>query len=393
MGGLYCTDCRSRGGAPAEVQHRNEKRAAVTKWAHEASHAGAAVAHRWTKVLEDWRPETVGDMINGAAAVTADPGAVVEAERSKWDSLWRPPGTTRPRPDWGVVERLHRPSVEQFRRAARSFPRTTGIGVEGILPSDFDALDDVGVDACIDVMMTCEAIGYVPKVIALVLVKMIPKKDGGRRPIGLLPSLYRVWAKVRRGEVRDWERKWARSYFAAGPGKAAETAAWVSALRAELAAASNASSATVLWDLLKCFEHGQHFLLAEEAAAVKLPVALARMSAEMYCAERRLIIDDAVSGAIHPTRGFMAGCARALALIKVVMVLKMDAYVARHPRVNLDLYVDDVELKQSGLGALSTPWWPPWSTCARSSRRTSVSPWPMKSPESSPRPTTSPRTS
>ncbi len=272
----------------------------------------------------------------------------MEAERCKWEKLWRPQGTVRPRPDWGTVDRLPRPAVEQFRRAARSFPRTTGIGVEGILPADLDALDDMGIDACIDVMMACEAVGYIPKAIALVLVKMIPKKDGGRRPIGLLPSLYRVWAKVRRGEVRDWERKWAGPYFAAGPGKAADTAAWVSALRAELAAASNASSATVLWDLLKCFEHGQHFLLAEEAAAVKFPVAIARMSAEMYCAERRLIVDDAVSGAIHPTRGFMAGCARALALIKVVMVRKMDAYVARHPRVNLDLYVDDVELQATG---------------------------------------------
>ncbi len=333
---------------PAEATCRNEKRAAVTKWAHEASYAGAAVAHRWTKVPEDWRPETVSSVLEGAATVTADPGAVVEAERYKWDKLWRPQGTVRPRPDWGTVEKLQRPTVEQFRRAARSFPRTTGIGVEGILPADFDALDDVGVDACIDVMMTCEAVGYIPKVVALVLVNMIPKKDGGRRPIGLLPSLYRIWAKVRRGEVRDWERKWARDYFAAGPGKAAETAAWISALRAELAAASGASSATVLWDLLKCFEHGQHCLLAEEAAAVKFPVAIARMSVEMYCAERRLIVDDAVSDAIHPTRGFMAGCARALALIKVVMVRRMDRYVARHPRVNLDLYVDDVELQTIG---------------------------------------------
>ncbi len=226
--------------------HRNEKRAAITKWAHEASYAGAAVAHRWTKVPEDWRPETVNGMIDGAATITADPGAVVEVERQKWEKLWRPQGTVRPRPDWGVVEKLPRPTVEQFRRAAKSFPRTTGIGVEGILPTDFEALDDDGVNACIDVMMTCEAIGYVPKVVALVLVKMIPKKDGGRRPIGLLPSLYRIWAKVRRGEVRDWERKWARSYFAAGPGKAAETAAWVSALRAELAAAAKACSASVL---------------------------------------------------------------------------------------------------------------------------------------------------
>ncbi len=137
-------------------------------------------------------------------------------------------------------------------------------------------------------------------------------------------------------------------YFAAGPGKSAESAAWRAALRAELATASQAESASVLWDLLKCFEHGRHTLLAEEVHAVEFPVAVARMSVEMYKSERRLVIDDAVSEPIMPTRGFMAGCSRALALIKVVMIRRMDAYVARHPRVNLDLYVDDVEMQAIG---------------------------------------------
>ncbi len=332
----------------AETRERSERQAAVRKWANEASQAGAAMAHRWTKVPEEWRPETVEADVDGVKTVTANPGAVVEAERAKWEALWRPADVTSAQPRWGRATPLRRPTVEQFRRAARKFPRKTGIGVEGILPADFDALDDEGVMVCIEIMLACEAVGHIPDIIALVLVRLIPKRDGGRRPIGLLPSLYRIWAKIRAGDVRDWERKWARAYFAAGPGKSAEAAAWRSALRAELATASNASSASVLWDLLKCFEHGQHFLLAEETEAVEFPMALARMSSEMYKAERRLILDEAVSEAVHPTRGFMAGCARALALIKVLMIRRMDAYVARHPRVNLDWYVDDVELQAVG---------------------------------------------
>ncbi len=163
-----------------------------------------------------------------------------------------------------------------------------------------------------------------------------------------MPSLYRIWAKVRADYVRDWERKWARRYFAAGPGKSAEGAAWQAAMRAEIAAAANAESASILWDLLKCFEHGSHELLAQEVQRMEFPTAIARMAVEMYRAERRLVIDDAVSEAIEPTRGFMAGCARALALVKVVMIRRVDAYVARHPRVALDLYVDDVELQAVG---------------------------------------------
>ncbi len=333
---------------PCEAIHRNEKAAAVREWAHEASHAGAARAHRWTKLPVEWRPETVEADIDGTATVTADPGAVVEAERDKWNGYWNPPGEHTSTLDWGQVGELPRPTIAQFRNAARKIPRTTGIGVEGITPADFDALDDFGIEACIDIMMSCEAIGYIPRVMRLVLVRMIPKKDGGRRPIGLLPSLYRIWAKTRADEVRNWERKWERRYFAAGPSKSAEGAAWNAALRAEVAAAANAETVSVLWDLLKCFEHGRHGLLAEEARRVGFPLAIARMSVAMYRAERRLVIDDAVSEAINPTRGFMAGCARALALIKVVMVRRIDAFVARNPRIALDLYVDDVELQGVG---------------------------------------------
>ncbi len=333
---------------PCESIHRVEKAAAIRRWAREASCAGAAAAHRWTRIPSEWRPDTVEELVDGAWTITADPGAVVEEERIKWAALWSPDGTANTDLEWGNATCLARPSIEQFRRAARSFPRKTGVGVEGITPSDFDALDDDGIESCISVLLACEAIGYIPKLLALVIVKMIPKKDGGRRPIGLMPSLYRIWGKVRADDVRDWERRWAREYFAAGPGRSAESAAWRAAFRAELAAASRADSASVLWDLLKCFEHGRHTLLADEVHAVGFPIAVARMAVEMYKAERRLLVDEAVSGPIFPTRGFMAGCSRALALIKVVMVRRMDVFVSRHPRVCLDLYVDDVEMQAVG---------------------------------------------
>ncbi len=164
---------------PCEFIHRSEKAAAVRAWAKEASSAGASAAHRWTKVPDEWRPETVELHAEGASTVTADPGAAVERERVKWASFWSPEGTVNGELQWGCVAGMARPTVEQFRRAARSIPRRTGVGVEGITPADFDALDDEGVEACISILMACEAIGYIPRLIALVIVKMIPKKDGG----------------------------------------------------------------------------------------------------------------------------------------------------------------------------------------------------------------------
>ncbi len=233
---------------PCEIRHRSETAATIRKSVQEASEGGAAMAHRWTRIPEQWRPDIVQREFDGASTTTADPGAAVEEERKQWAGYWSPPGVERVRFAWGRVANLARPSLAAFSAAARKFPRTTDIGVEGMLLVDFDALDDDGIEACMDVMMAWETIGYIPRLIALVPVNMIPKKDGGRRPIGVRPSPYRIWAKARASEVRSWEHQWKRKYFLASPGKSAEGAAWNAALRAEIAAAANAESGSVLWD-------------------------------------------------------------------------------------------------------------------------------------------------
>ena len=38
------------------------------------------------------------------------------------------------------------------------------------------------------------------------LIALLPKPDGGLRPIGLIPLLPRVWARARRDIVTEWEK-------------------------------------------------------------------------------------------------------------------------------------------------------------------------------------------
>ena len=57
-------------------------------------------------------------------------------------------------------------------------------------------------------------------------VVFLPKPDGGARPIGLLPGLARLWGKIRRRHMREWEDNHQRALFAAGRDATAEEAAW-----------------------------------------------------------------------------------------------------------------------------------------------------------------------
>ena len=70
------------------------------------------------------------------------------------------------------------------------------------------------------------------------IIVLLPKTDGGYRPIGLLPWPVRLWMRCRRDTIQNWEATVTRPYLYAGKGKGADVAVWKQAARAEAAAAS-----------------------------------------------------------------------------------------------------------------------------------------------------------
>ena len=141
--------------------------------------------------------------------------------------------------------------------------------------------------------------------------------------------------------VREWERRWERSYFAASPGRSASDAVWESSLRSEGAVSEGFCVAARLWDLRKCYEHVRHFRLAHAAARVSFPLQIARVAVAMYRAPRLVSLEGATAPAITPLMGIIAGCTNAMALLKACMVRELDAFARRRPLVILDMYVDD----------------------------------------------------
>ena len=89
----------------------------------------------------------------------------------------------------------------------------------------------------VQLLATCEVTSQWPKCIRLIVVALLPKPDGGFRPIGLAPWLPRVWTRARRSITLQWERLHSRHYFYAAEAKGATVTAWQQAARAELASA------------------------------------------------------------------------------------------------------------------------------------------------------------
>ena len=121
-----------------------------------------------------------------------------------------------------------------------------------------------------------EAGGCWPRKLFTVLVVLLPKPDGGLRPIGLFPSLIRVWMRARRPLAEAWEAANASPRRFGGRGMGAQRAAWGAAFHAETV--GNACNAMALLDLVKCFERIPHHHLVTAAVRRHYPLALLRLT-------------------------------------------------------------------------------------------------------------------
>ena len=200
------------------------------------------------------------------------------------------------------------------------------------------------VDLLVRVMLKCEEDGEWPEAIALVIIALLPKTDGGYRPIGLMPFLPRLWSRVRRRCARKWEEENARTWLYAGKAKGANVAAWKQAMAAEVAATTDnkVKYAQALLDLVKAFDRIPLWLLVREAIALGYPLRILRLSIAVYKLNRVVRIGSVVSHTVVALRGITAGSGFATAEMRLIMIRAIDAALKLFPRVNPTLFVDDL---------------------------------------------------
>ena len=151
----------------------------------------------------------------------------------------------------GEREQMRKITVGDLRRAARSFKERTGVGIDGIAPRQLDWLSDALLERVIELLEVIEEGGAWLGNAASALMHLIPKPQGGRRPIAIIATLIRVWVKCRKEEVREWKETCLRGYDWMGPGKGAEKAVWTQSAREEAMAQRGKATASVLFDLVK----------------------------------------------------------------------------------------------------------------------------------------------
>ena len=88
----------------------------------------------------------------------------------------------------------------------------TGLGPDAIQPRALLRLSDAGIEALAAIMRAIDTTGEWPRFTQLVMTVLLPKPDGGLRPIGLFPTLFRIWMRCRRPTIKKWRKQHARGY-------------------------------------------------------------------------------------------------------------------------------------------------------------------------------------
>ncbi len=315
------------------------------EWLTEDFQAGASRAHAFSRLPQEAVP--VAARTEGGALSSA-PEELLDEQRRKYRALWHPAQGAFAY-DWQSRTELPPLAVQRLREIAMSFTRRTAQTFDGFHPRLLGALSDDALGTLATLLLACETAGRWPRQINLVVTALIPKPKGGFRPIGVLPAVYRLWAKARRDLTDPWEAQYSRAYLASAKGNGPTDTLWRMGVRQEVGAAEGNEAGIIAEDLAAFFETVDRRTLMREAAALNFPASVLRGALAMYSAARMVTLQGRVSREIYPTVGVVAGCSLAMSLTKLLYLRVLDAYVEKlPPTVSLDVYVDDMTLSAIG---------------------------------------------
>ncbi len=270
------------------------------------------------------------------------PKAVLQEQVDIWSKWWV--ATSAPTPSTIVIPKnIDLPkdiSVQQIRTAARSFKESTS-SIDLMHPRHINGLSDRALGCLVGFIRLFESTATWPKQEQCVITTLIPKTDGGLRPIALFRTVYRVYSKIRVLEVKQWAMSQQGYQFNNAQGRWVGDSTWRNQVKAALQE-QNCTMLEMLLDVKKAFEHVLRSQLIGMAKLTNYPMAQLISSLLAYEWARRINYDGLISDPIWPTRGIAAGSAFATFELWCLLRPAIHAMQDRHPEVTICLHVDDL---------------------------------------------------
>ena len=317
----------------------------LEEWRERATAGSAKIAHRYLKKPSEL-PERPFDHVKFDERPAK--------RREYWVNLW------------GEAELKHELSPQRVELKARAIEQARELkaissaqirqtlmhvpnkkeGIDGITFQDLKEMPDEAISNLTWLYHEIEATGHWPQNVQHVAIALLPKNSKAERPIGLLATVYRLWAKMRRFLVVRWARE-CRHYapwdFAREHSTVFDVACMRQA-RGEMSGALKTEQISLLADLEHFYDCINVDVLVTKGLELRFPALLLHHSVIFHEGPRILCADGMASQPIRPAKGLVAGDPFSVYLAKVQLhdilhSLYFDYY--RVPRM-VTSWVDDL---------------------------------------------------
>ncbi len=352
------------GTAMNELSNQRTRREAkeVRKWVRTAT---MRLAHRITKPIDI----PIGYSASAAKCHKGErtPQLAADAGIHEWGGIWEAVDDEGPddsdqilsmlesrsdEDDDNMIQNITLPTIDadDIDAGTRTFKNETGIGIDWLPPRLVSRMTRGAKQRLAEILNAIEKVKRWPSVVRAVVEIARAKKNGGARLIGLAPSLYRIWSRVRYLHVRiALEPRIARPFLAAAPGQGAQRAVQDAAWRCEHAAARGEHAAATTVDMKQHYEQISVAEIARGAKAHGLPLAITMLAADLYLSPRCIKVGQCVSKFVRPRKSVLAGCTWAMVFIRLIMIKPTEKFLvtlreqadAWKAKMDLTLYVDD----------------------------------------------------
>ena len=366
--------------AAAATAGRAWRRQQWQQWVDSALADGSGRVYRWIKgggasaaaLVPDpaaHEPGQGGEAAAGSTrwllALRGGPAAQLRHMEAHWVPLWRrqPPAQL---PEEWLMELDGLPpfpdrtpwTAALVRSLLRRMPRRKAVGLDGWSVPELRLLPDALLEWIAALLETVERTGKWPEALSRPEGLLLPKVGGDagdpmdRRPIWLLPMLYRLWAAGRAQLFARWRASWP-----GGDGRfGAEELAWQLALDLEAAEAMGEDVCGAALDWRKAFDSVPLASLRPVLQRAGVPGWLLEPLLATYHAPRRLRVEGALGDCWRPTSGILPGCALAVFVLSTAL-RPWDRRMERtvDPCLRRRLYVDDLTMWARGRAGAILP--------------------------------------
>ena len=313
---------------------------------------GAGAAHRYTAGKAKAPP--LPEVVYHKGAPTRDRDEHIEHYQEMWDGQWQRLAEGYEDTLLAVAaicrdadEDYDPITIEDVKKGARLIPRNTTIGIDHWETAELRALDEDSAQAIADLLNEVEKHMVWPKQSLSNLIVLMGKNNGGVRPIALMPMLYRLWSKIRRPQVREWEDKTAGPWDAAVRGSSALRAGVLGAFFDELHSLDGDKIAAMLWDMDKFYDSIDIAKLTRCARELGYPMMHLGLGLKMHMASRVLKVEDGYQFCKIPANGIIAGCLQSTYFAKALVHKVVDKYY-HTPMCSIRQFVDDIAQRHHG---------------------------------------------